>query len=308
MSELLDSLWVEKYRPQSLSEYLGNDIIKQTMELYIEKQSIPHLMLFGPAGTGKTTLARIMSKRIDCDVMNINASDENGIDTIRDKIKGFASGAGFRPLKIIILDEADFLTPNAQSVLRNTLEAYSVHTRFIFTCNYHEKIIAPINSRCQAFEVKPPSQKDTAIHLATILQKEKVEFTTEDIQFIVNTYYPDVRKMINFAQQSNLNGTLKICKENALDSDVCQKLIELLKTPKRKETFNDIRQLLADSDDDFDTLYQYLFKEVGNFANGLEALVIAELAESIYQSALVIPKARDILFLACIYRIIKHLK
>ena len=123
--ERLNSLWVEKYRPQNLDTYIGNDFIKDKVKNYLESGDVPHLLLHGQAGTGKTTLAKLIVNNIDCDFLYVNASDENSVDAVRDKIKNFASTAGFKPFKIIILDEADFLTPNAQAALRNIMETFS---------------------------------------------------------------------------------------------------------------------------------------------------------------------------------------
>jgi DNA polymerase III delta prime subunit len=209
----------------------------------------------------------------------------------------------------LILDEADGLSAEAQGALRNMMETYSAHTRLILTCNHHEKMIIPIVSRCQTYEIKPISKKEVAVRLVHILQSEKISFTQEDIVFIVNTYYPDIRKVINFAQQSNLNGTLKIYKENAVDIDFLQKLVSLLKTPSKPGVFNEIRQFVVDADNNnLEMVYKYLYDKVSDFAPGKEPIVILELAESIYQSTLVLTQARDITFVACIYKILKHLK
>ncbi len=141
-----NSLWVEKYRPKNLDSYVGNENLKKKVSRYLKEGDVPHLLLFGNAGTGKTTLAKLIVKNIECDHMYINASDENSVDVMRNKIKDFASSVGFKPIKVIILDECDFLTPNAQAALRNLMETFSRHTRFILTCNYVEKIIDPIQS------------------------------------------------------------------------------------------------------------------------------------------------------------------
>ena len=166
------SLWVEKYRPTDLSTYIGNEHLKSKVSVYLESEDVPHLLLYGRAGTGKTTLAKIITKNIDCDYMYINASDENKVDDVRNKIKTFASSVGFKSLKVIILDECDYLTPNAQAALRNLMETFSKHCRFILTCNYVERIIDPIQSRCQSYKVIPPSKKEVAQQMVHILTEE----------------------------------------------------------------------------------------------------------------------------------------
>ena len=218
----------------------------------------------------------------------------------------------------ILTSNCDRLTPEAQGALRNMMESYSAYTRFILTCNFVEKMIAPISSRVQSFEIKPVSKKEVALRLVEILQKENVSFTQDDIVFIINTYYPDVRKVINFAQQSTIETTdesgntvlqIKIAKENVVETDMLNKLVELLKTPTKPGVFDEIRKITTEFDSNsLETVYKYLFDKVDDYAKGKEALIIYELADSIYQQALVIPKARDITFLACMYKIIKHLK
>lgn len=312
------SLWVERYRPAKMDDYIGNETVKETFSQFIKKGDIPQILLFGPAGTGKTSLAKLLTKNVNCDVMYINASDENSVDDVRTKMKGFACSAGFKPLKVIILDEADRLSPEAQGALRNMTETYSAHTRFILTCNYVEKIIAPLSSRLQTFEIKPISKKDVAIKLVNILQKENVQFTQEDVVFIVNTYYPDIRKVINFAQQSALDDVdeegkpcvkIKISKENAIEADLLNRLTELLKTPNQPGVFDEIRQITTEFDaSSLETVVYHLFEKVDDYAKGKEALIIYELGELNWQMQLVIPKVRDITFLACIYKILKHLK
>ena len=155
-----NSLFVEKYRPIKLIDYIGNDHLKETIGNFIKNGEIPHLLFYGKAGTGKTTLAKLITKSISCDVLSINASDESGVDTIRNKVKGFVSTVGFKDLKIIILDEFDFMTPNAQAILRNLMETFSKKSRFILTCNYIDKVIEPIRSRCQEFQIIPPNKKE----------------------------------------------------------------------------------------------------------------------------------------------------
>jgi DNA polymerase III delta prime subunit len=300
------SLWVEKYRPHTLAEYVGNDSLKSKVKQYIETNDVPHLLLYGTAGTGKTTIAKLIAGNIKCDMLYINASDENGIDTIRVKIKNFACNIGFNPLKVIILDEADGLTPAGQGALRNTMETYSQHTRFILTCNYHERIVEPILSRCQAFAVNPPSKNDVAAKLVGILKAENVEFDKKDIVLIVQSHYPDIRAVINTAQRNVIEGKLQLAKEDVLQGDIKTRLLDYLKSGDG-ESFNNIRQLMADNSvRNFSDFYSYLFEKVDEFApnNTTEAVVI--LADSQFQDAQVVDK--EIAFAACIIKLLKAIK
>lgn len=253
-----------------------------------------------------TTLAKTITKNIDCDVMYINASDENSVDNVRTKIKSFASSVGFRKIKVIILDESDFLSAEAQAALRNMMETYSLTTRFILTCNYVEKIIPALVSRCQTYKIEPLSKKEVAVHIKTILDKETVQYTPEDLGYIVNTYYPDIRKILNYSQQSVIDGKIKISELNSTNVDVKNKIVDLLKS-RSSTAFNDIRQLVADSDiKHYEEIYEVLFDKVDEYSNGKQTLVILTLAEYIYQSAMVVN--REITFMACIAKLLKDLK
>ena len=181
MDEIKNSLRLEKYRPSNLESYIGNEHLKSKVEVYLESGDLPHLLLYGRAGTGKTTLAKLLVNNIECDYLYINASDERKLEMVRDKVKNFASTIGFSNMKVIILDEADYITPASQAALRNLMETFSKHCRFILTCNYVERIIDPIQSRCQAFQIVPPDRKQVAVHLGNILTKEKVESDAENM-------------------------------------------------------------------------------------------------------------------------------
>ncbi len=281
-----NTLWVEKYRPSSLDTYIGNDHLKGKVKVYLESGDLPHLLLHGKAGTGKTTLAKILMNNIDCDYLYINASDENNVDTVRTKIKNFASSVGFKDYKIIALDECDYITPNAQAALRNLMETFSKHCRFILTCNYVERIIDPIQSRCQSFQIIPPSKKEVAIHLSGILDNENVLYEVSDIGLLVNGGYPDIRRVINSAQRNVIKGKLILDKGSVIQNDYKLKLLEILKTQDKKSAFKNIRQLVADSQiTDFADLFKLLYDEVDSYGKGHVAeciLVIAkyELSDS----------------------------
>ena len=286
------TLWVEKYRPDTLDGYVGNQAIVDKVRVYLQSGDVPHLLLFGSAGTGKTTLAKLIANNIDCDLMYVNASDENNVDTVRDKIKNFASTIGFRQWKLIILDEADFLTPNAQAALRNLMETFSKTTRFILTCNYVEKIIDPIQSRCQVFAITPPSKKDVAVRVSEILKHESITFKPEDLVAIVNSGYPDIRRILNACQRQVVNGELAMDKQSLVEANYMNKIIDILTSNEDKKTmFTNIRQLLADSQvKDFSNLYRFLYDNLESYATGHVAAVILIIADAQYKDSFIVDK------------------
>jgi replication factor C small subunit len=303
-----NTLWVEKYRPQTLKDYIGNDLLKEKVQSYLDNNDVPHLLLYGKAGTGKTTLAKIIAQTIECDMMVINASDENNVETVRNKVKNFASGAGFKGFKIIILDEFDYMTPNAQAILRNLMETFSRHTRFILTCNYHEKIIEPILSRCQTFAVNPPSKKEVAVHVTEILNKEGIRYDVKDVADIISSFYPDIRRVMNTCQLQSSKGELKVDKQTILQADFKNKIVDLLASGEEKRNaYMQIRQIVGDNKvNDFAELYTALYERLDDYAAGNTANVILELAQGQFRDALVIDK--EICFMATIIAIINIIK
>ena len=298
------SLWVEKYRPKDLSTYIGNEHLKSKVRVYLESEDVPHLLLFGKAGTGKTTLAKIITKNIDCDYMYINASDENKVDDVRNKIKTFASSVGFKSLKVIILDECDYLTPNAQAALRNLMETFSKHCRFILTCNYVERIIDPIQSRCQSYKVVPPKRVDVARHLVHILKQESVEYELDDIRLVTDASYPDIRRVINSAQRQIVDGRLKIDTSSIIQNNYKLQLIEHLSNGSK---LNDVRQLIADNSiTDYAELYRLLYDEVEVYSNGKNAECILNIAEAQFQDVNVVDK--EINFMSLMIRLLRIIK
>ena len=281
-----NTLWVEKYRPSNVDTYIGNEHLLEKVAIYIESGDLPHLLLYGKAGTGKTTLAKILVKNIECDYLYINASDENNVDTVRNKVKNFASTVGFKDMKVIILDECDYITPNAQAALRNLMETFSKHCRFILTCNYVERIIDPIQSRCQCFQIIPPSKVEVAKHLHNILVQENVIDKPEDIKVLVESGYPDIRRVINSAQRNVVKGRLKLDTSSIIQNDYKLKLLKILETQNKKNAFKEIRQLLADNKiTDYADLFRLLYDEVDGYGKGHLAeciLIIAryELSDS----------------------------
>ena len=288
------SLWVERYRPDTLEGYLGNEEFIFSLNEWIEKNDFPNLLLYGPPGTGKTTAAKLIVKNINCDHIYLNCSDENGIDVIRDKVKQFASGATFKPLKVVILDESDFLTINAQAALRNVIESFSLTTRFIFTCNFVERIIDPLKSRLNVFALNTPEPKTIAKRLKEVLDAEQIEYDIKDVVEIVKKTYPDIRRALNLIQGLSTGGALKFKK--ITDSSYTEQIINEAKS-KKKTSFNAIRQIIADNDiNDFTGLY----KELHNAYSTPEATIIIE--EYLFHSTTIPDK--EICFCACISKLL----
>mgnify|MGYP001458768618 FL=1 len=276
-------LLVEKYRPTNIDNYVGNESIKKSISSYINQNDIQNLIFYGPAGTGKTTLAKLIVKNIECDYIYINASDERGIETIRDKVSGFASTMSFKPLKVVILDEADFLTIQAQASLRNVIETFSRTTRFILTCNFIERIIDPLQSRCQTLKVIPPSKLDIVKHLKKVTDKEEIKVRVDDLAIVVNNNYPDVRKMLNTIQVSTTDNTLNLDTTALVSSNYMTKVLKELINDRPK--FNTIRQIIVDANvQDFEELYRYLYDNAHTFALGKEGMVAYHINEYSYQS------------------------
>jgi len=267
------------------------------------------IWLTGQPGSGKTTLAKIIVNHIDCDYLYINASDENSVDVVREKVKGFASTMGFKDYKIIILDECDYITPNAQAALRNLMETFSKHCRFILTCNFVERIIDPIQSRCQSFQIIPPDRKQIAVHVMNILKNENVSCKSEDIVTLVNGGYPDIRRVINAAQRQIVGDELIIDESEVILNDYKLKVLEILKdkTISKKDSFVQLRKVLADAKvTDFADLFRLLFDSLDDFATGKMAQIILIIAKYELSDAQVVDK--EINAMAMLIEILQELK
>jgi DNA polymerase III delta prime subunit len=270
----MKELWVEKYRPKKVEDYVFRDTAqRKQVESWIKEGSIPHLLLSGAAGIGKTTLARVLCNELNIeefDVLEINASRENNVETVRDKIINFVQMIPFGPFKVVLLDEADYLTPNAQAILRGVMETYSNHSRFILTCNYPNRIIPALHSRCQGYHVERTDQTEFTARVATILVTEDIEFDLDTLDTYVKSTYPDLRKCINLVQQ-NVNEDSILSAPTSGDSggaDYKIAMVELFKKGKIQEA----RKLLCGKarPEEMEDIYRWMYDNLELFGDSDE--------------------------------------
>jgi len=243
----MKELWTEKYRPKDVNGYVFTDIsVKEQVEEWIKDGHIPHLLLHGPAGTGKTTLAKILVNQLGIDsydFLQVNASRDNGVDFLKTKIEGFVSTLPFGHLKIVLLDEADYLSPNAQGLLRGLMETYAAQARFILTCNLVHKVITPLKSRCTELHINKTDQVEFFTRAATVLATENVTYEPEVLASYVAATYPDLRKCLNLLQSNSKNAVLLNPKDtDSSTQDYKLVMVDLFKRRKIKEA----RKLLCE--------------------------------------------------------------
>lgn len=301
------SIWNEALRPDTLDGFVCTDENKIKFQEFIDKQTIPHLLFAGRAGSGKTTLAKILTNNIDCDCLFLNAADERSMDVMRDKVGAFASASSFKPLKIVVLDESTNLLQSAQVMLLSMMETYSNKTRFILTGNYPEKLIDPLRSRCTEFPLTPPTKKQIAIHVCGFLDEMEVGYELDDVAFIINKFYPDQRRIINNLQKYTINNVLEISKhKNQIigDADWMESLVVLLNDKKTKPS--QIRQLITDADVKmFEEVYKYLYDNSSKFTEKHEGYIICLIEEYLYKSTFLLDK--EINFMAFIIKLLEIL-
>ena len=266
----MKELWVEKYRPKTVDGYVfRDDHQRNQINTWIKDKSIPHLLLSGAAGIGKTTLAKVLINELgieEYDVLEINASRTNSVEDVRDKITNFVSMIPFGPFKVVLLDEADYLSPNAQAALRGVMEEYHSTARFILTCNYPNRIIPALHSRCQGFHVERTDQTEFTARVATILVEEGVDFDLDTLDMYVKVAYPDLRKCINLVQQ-NVNED-KLAAPNKADggeADWKFDMVELFKAGK----ISDARKLLCGKlrAEEMEEVYRWLYDNIVIFGD-----------------------------------------
>lgn len=261
-------LWTEIYRPKTVEEYVFRDESqRKQINTWIKDKSIPHLMITGGPGVGKSSISRVLINELGIesyDVLEINASRERGIDEVREKITNFISMIPFGPFKVVLLDEADALTPAAQAALRGVMEEYHETARFIFTANYPNRIIPAIHSRCQGFHIEKIDQTEYTARVATILVNENINFDLDTLDTYVKVAYPDLRKCINLVQQHCQDGVLlPAVSSDAGTADYKLKMVELFKAGKIKEA----RKLIcsAAQPGDYDEIYTWMYQNLSLF-------------------------------------------
>lgn len=299
----MERLWVEKYRPKKIKGIVGNEVLKTKFQKFIDDGEIPNILLYGSAGTGKTTISKILLKSLDCEYLYVDGSNDTGVNVMREKIGTFCGSVGFASLKIVFIDEADYLSLASQACLRRLIEDSSDTTRFIFACNYPEKFIDAVLSRFQMFEVKPPKIEDLIERAYLILRKENItEYNDDDVQDLVKNCYPDLRKMIHTLQMNCIGSKLDLSVGGVFSETYKSELIKML---KNKCSFESIRQFVNDqSGIDYEIMYKILYDSIDEYVtNSSKRLQIRlYIGDYLYRHSIILDK--EINFMCLIDKIL----
>ncbi len=304
-------LWTEKYRPQTVNDCILPDDLKNTFNQFVNQKAIPNLLLSGSPGVGKTTIAKALCNEVGCDFIIINGSDENGIDVLRNKIKNYASSVSLTGgRKVIIIDEADYLNPNSlQPALRGAIEEFSNNCSFIFTCNYKNRIIDPIHSRCTVIDFKINSNKaKMAAHFMSriefILEKEKIQYDKKVIAALIKKYFPDNRRILNELQRYSLGGIIDVGILSQMTDVNIKELIDSLKD----KNFAQVKKWVTSNlDNDISQLFRKVYDNVSEYIKpqSVPQLVLI-LAKYQYQAAF--SADQEINMLACLVELMVELE
>ena len=304
---MFENLWVNKYSPKTISEYICNESLKKDLLHFIKDGNIPHLLLASNAGFGKTSLAKLLVKELNAESLYLNSSLNRSIDDVRESIVTFASTYSFNSVKIIILDEADGMTIQALESLKGVIERYSEHVRFIFTTNQIDKIPLPIISRCQIYNLENAPLKEIGQRCLSILKEENIEFDKQELVNLIKYYYPDIRKIIDSLELCSKTGTL-IFDAKKVSKDYFTDILEIINSKdKLEDKFYQIRQIILDEDlKNLDQIYSLFFKNLKQFSKGRDCEITIVLADALHKSVTIPDKELNLM--ACISEILNIVK